>query len=204
MWVFLLLKLLVFDLGHVLIDFEWMEVCYAFSERCARPTHEILEAFSRVGELGYEKGKISTQEFLGELNTMLSADMSEAEFRILWNTSFRENEAMSIILEGLKRSHELCLLSNTNQCHYDFIQQSFDVERNFDNVVLSYEVGHAKPAREIYRAVVEQVGVPASQCLFVDDLEINVKAALDFGMNAILFTDPEKLRLDLTAHGIKV
>lgn len=199
-----MLKLLVFDLGHVLIDFEWMEVCYAFSERCARPTHEILEAFSRVGELGYEKGKISTEGFLGELNQMLSSDMSQAEFRVLWNTSFRENEVMADLLDGLKHSYELCLLSNTNQCHYDFIQESFDVERHFGNVVLSYEVGHAKPSREIYGAVVERVGVSASQCLFVDDLEINVRAALDFGMKAVLFTEPEKLRLDLTAHGIKI
>jgi len=203
-WVILLLKLLVFDLGHVLIDFEWMEVCYAFSERCVRPTHEILEAFSRVGELGYEKGKISTGDFLGQLNQMLGSDMSEAEFRVLWNTSFRENEAMADLLDGLKQSYELCLLSNTNQCHYEFIQESFDVERHFGNVVLSYEVGCAKPAREIYGAVVERVGVPAGQCLFIDDLEINVRAAMDFGMNAILFTEPAKLRLDLTAHGINV
>lgn len=204
MWVILLLKLLVFDLGHVLIDFEWMEVCYAFSERCVRPTHEILEAFSRVGELGYEKGKISTEDFLGQLNQMLGSDMSESEFRVLWNTSFRENEAMADLLNGLKQSYELCLLSNTNQCHYEFIQESFDVERHFDNVVLSYEVGCAKPAREIYGAVVERVGVPAGQCLFIDDLEINVRAAMDFGMNAVLFTEPAKLRLDLTAHGINV
>ncbi len=198
-----LMKLLVFDLGHVLIDFEWMEVCYAFSERCGLPNHEILRVFSEIAELGYEKGRVSTFEFLSDLNRRLGSDIDQDEFKALWNTSFRSNPEMFSFLDLLSKSHKLFLLSNTNECHYTYIQENFDVERHFLETVLSYRVGHAKPEAAIYRAVVDKSGVMPEDCLFVDDLECNVKAAKEFGMEALLFTDPGKLKSDLTAFGIK-
>lgn len=198
------MQLLVFDLGHVLIDFEWMSVCYAFSERCNLPNHEILRVFSEVGSLGYERGKISTAQFIAELNQKLSCSLDVEEFRLLWNTSFRENKTMVRLLEGLSKNYELCILSNTNECHYEFIQDKFDVERHFKDVVLSYRVGHNKPSQEIYQAVVDKFSLSASECLFVDDLEENIEAARRFGMNAVLFSSAEKLSDDLTAYGVKL
>lgn len=197
------MKLVVFDLGHVLIDFEWMDVCYAFSERCGLPNHEILRAFSTIANLGYERGEVTTDEFLSELNRLLESDIRMEEFIRLWNTSFRPNPDMFSSLDKLSREHELYLLSNTNECHYSFIQENFDVEKHFRQRVLSYEVGYAKPDEEIYRVVVEKSELNPGDCLFIDDLEPNVQAARDFGMNALLFTNPEKLRSDLTDYGIK-
>lgn len=197
------MKLLVFDLGHVLIDFEWMKVCYAFSERCQQPSHRILEAFSVVGKLGYETGKVSTQEFLRELNRLLESDINLAEFNKLWNTSFRENSEMASLLGELKVRHKLSMLSNTNESHYQFIQSSFNVERHFDSRILSYEVGFAKPKAEIYERVFSEAEVKAEDCLFVDDLKVNTEAAQDLGMQAIQYTDIESLKMALFDYGIK-
>ena len=198
------MKLLVFDLGHVLIDFEWMKVCYAFSERLSKPTHEILRAFDYVGGLGYERGHITTRDFVDKFNEQLAANLSLSEFESLWSTSFRENSSMADLLKSLKVNYRLCLLSNTNVSHYEFIQNSFDVERHFDETVLSYRVGFVKPQEEIYREVVRKCGVEFKDCLFVDDLEPNVKAARTLGMKAIQFTEVEGLKSELTGFGIKI
>jgi putative hydrolase of the HAD superfamily len=63
-----------------------------------------------------------------------------------------------------------------------------------DHVVNSSRVGIAKPDPEIYRISAERAGVPAGRCLFVDDTQANVDAALVAGMTAALYRTPSDLR----------
>ena len=80
------------------------------------------------------------------------------------------------------------------------------LERLFDAVVISGEVGLHKPEPEIFLLGAERVGVPAEDCVFVDDLRENCAGAEQVGMKAILHrgadsTLPEMERLlevDLT------
>jgi epoxide hydrolase-like predicted phosphatase len=59
----------------------------------------------------------------------------------------------------------------------------------FDAVVISGDVGLHKPQPEIYELGAERLGVPASECVFVDDLRENVAGAEAVGMTAILHRD---------------
>src|SRR5689334_11023477 len=52
----------------------------------------------------------------------------------------------------------------------------------FDAVVVSGEVGLAKPAAEIYHLTAARLGLAPSECVFVDDLAINVRGAAAAGM----------------------
>ncbi|WP_367135371.1 HAD-IA family hydrolase [Saccharothrix sp. HUAS TT1] len=52
----------------------------------------------------------------------------------------------------------------------------------FDVVITSGEVGLAKPDRRIYLLVAERLGLPAGECVFVDDLAVNVRGAAAAGM----------------------
>lgn len=58
-------------------------------------------------------------------------------------------------------------------------------EEMFDVVVISGEVGLRKPEPEIYHLTLDRLGLPASQCVFVDDLPHNVAAAVDLGFVGI-------------------
>ena len=64
----------------------------------------------------------------------------------------------------------------------------------FDPVVISGEVGLRKPLPPIYELTCAQLGLPASQVLFVDDAAPNVEGARAVGMPAILHTDPVTTR----------
>jgi putative hydrolase of the HAD superfamily len=59
----------------------------------------------------------------------------------------------------------------------------------FDGVVLSYEVGCRKPERAIFDLAAHRAGVPAGECVLVDDIEANCEAARAAGWRAIRFTD---------------
>jgi putative hydrolase of the HAD superfamily len=59
-------------------------------------------------------------------------------------------------------------------------------------VVDSAFVGMRKPEPAIYRLTCERLGVDASQCLFIDDIEVNCAAARAIGMTAVHFRDDEQ------------
>lgn len=198
------IKLFAFDMGHVIIDFEWPTVCEGFCKRADLPAEDFGPVLQYLGSLGYETGKINTAEFLRELNRSLNTDIDESEFNALWNATFRENLEMSRLLGSLKDAYKLYLLSNTNESHYSFIQEQYDVARHFEELILSYEVGAAKPDLEIYREVLKRSGMDARHCVFIDDLEDNVKAARQLGMNAIVFTGHDDLKVELAGFGIDI
>jgi putative hydrolase of the HAD superfamily len=62
---------------------------------------------------------------------------------------------------------------------------------NFDGVVLSFQAGHRKPAREIFELAIEQSGIAAEHSVFVDDLPKNCDGARAAGWQAIHFTGAE-------------
>lgn len=69
----------------------------------------------------------------------------------------------------------------------------------FDAVVISGEVRMRKPDPRIYHHTLERIGLSAGECVFVDDLEPNVRAARDVGMVAVLHTDYASTAAELEA-----
>jgi 2-haloacid dehalogenase len=73
-----------------------------------------------------------------------------------------------------------------------------------DGVVVSGTEGAAKPDRRIYEIAVERSGLPASALVFVDDKQANVAGAVAAGLDGILFTGADDLRLALRRRGLPV
>ncbi len=195
-------KLLVFDMGHVFVDFDWNAVCQGFCDRAGMTREQFKDVLAFVGTLGYEDGRMMTDGFVAALNEKLSLTMTIEEFDALWNFGFHENEEMAALLTELGKTHPLYLLSNTNESHYGFLSTTYQVERHFEELILSYKVGYAKPDRRIYEEVLKRSGRQAQECLFVDDLERNVKAAQELGMKTIRFMGVEDLKEKLRELGV--
>jgi epoxide hydrolase-like predicted phosphatase len=68
----------------------------------------------------------------------------------------------------------------------------------FDAVVISGEVGMRKPEPRIFLHSAELLGISPAECVFVDDLEANVKAAIGCGMTGVHHTDPSHTQQRLT------
>ncbi len=64
-----------------------------------------------------------------------------------------------------------------------------DLVRRFDHVAISAEIGVTKPDAAAYEAILAMLALPASACVFVDDLPANVAAARALGMHGIVFED---------------
>lgn len=199
------IELLIFDAGHVLIDFDWKLVKNGFAERANRPYQDLAAVMGHLSSLGYEHGRISTLDFLKELNAQLQSDLTLEEFKAIWIVSLEENLAMAKLLQLLKQQvPKMYLLSNTNEIHWNEIHTRFNIARHFDELVLSHTIGLAKPEPEIYEHVLQLSGVPASKCLFIDDLEVNVRAAEQLGIKCILFRGIDDFKAQLKTYGFNL
>ncbi len=67
-----------------------------------------------------------------------------------------------------------------------------------DAVVISGEVGLRKPNPAIYRLILDQLGIPARHCVFVDDAPVNVEAAIALGMRSFRHVDAVRTRAALS------
>jgi HAD superfamily hydrolase (TIGR01549 family) len=197
-------ELLVFDMGHVFVDFTWSEVCKGFCDRAGMTSEQFKEVLAFVGTLGYEDGRVMTEGFVKALNEKLSLSMTTTEFDQLWNFGFHENVEMAALLGELGKRYPLYLLSNTNESHYGFLSSKFKVDRHFKELILSHKVGFTKPDPRIYQEVLNRSGIAANKCVFVDDLERNVQAAAALGMNTVRFVGIEDLKEKLRGLGVTV
>jgi putative hydrolase of the HAD superfamily len=73
------------------------------------------------------------------------------------------------------------------------------VDEIFELIVDSGFVGVRKPDREIYQIVLDRLGVPARECLFVDDIDVNCDAARALGMTAVHFRDSDQAIAEIEA-----
>ena len=107
------------------------------------------------------------------------------------------------ILKRLKRvDYPLFGLSNWSAETFPFAREKYDFFDLFDDMVISAHVGFVKPEPEIYNLVLEKIGKPARECLFIDDSLANIEQAKQMGFVTIHFTSPEQLEDELTHMGI--
>ncbi len=133
------------------------------------------------------------------------ARCSHEQFAAAWRDIFWLNEPVVRLVADLKdRGYTLVLGSNTNALHAeDFRPRFAEALRPFDAVVLSYEVGHMKPDREFFDACANAAGVPAGDCVFIDDLPENIDGARAAGMTGLVYRDVPGLTAQLRDAGCR-
>jgi putative hydrolase of the HAD superfamily len=154
----------------------------------------------------YDEGKLTGatfwQKFARDNKLTLSQGEMDALLREdarMWTT---QNPAMLAWQKKLKERGVLtAILSNMGDSVLENILREFKWIDDFDVLVWSFQLLMAKPAPEIYRHVLKELGTKPEETLFIDDKLINVEAAQALGMKALEFTTVEKLRDDLVAVG---
>jgi putative hydrolase of the HAD superfamily len=81
------------------------------------------------------------------------------------------------------------------------VKEAYPLLRHFDDYVLSYEVGAAKPEAKIYQEAIARAQCDPEECFFTDDMAVNVEAARAHGMDAVQFLSAEQLERELRARG---
>ncbi len=197
-------RAVIFDLGKVLLDFDYQIALRRLLPRCRVPAEALRHLLLHERLLvEYETGRISTAEFIARLTAATGYQGTEAEFRAGFGDIFTPIEPMVALHAELRaRGVPVYVLSNTNELAVDFIRGRYPWFAEFTGYVLSYEHHALKPDPALYVVAERLSGCRGAELFYFDDRPENVAAARDRGWQAVEHTDPERSRAALAATGL--
>ena len=180
-------KVVVFDLGKVLVDFDYSIAIRRFAERSEAGLEQIQRLLDSSIQIDYESGKITTDEFYATIRDGIGFRGDRAEFISIFADIFSPMESMIAFLDRLKSvGFPTCVFSNTNEIATGHIRDRFPFYSQFDNYVLSYEEGGMKPDEAVYDVVEQRTGESGASILYIDDRSENIETGRGRGWQTIL------------------
>lgn len=185
----------IFDLGGVIINLDPNRTINAFNKISQIP-FETIYTQARQNELFdlFDRGKISTGDFISEIKKQIRYTGSNDEILLAWNAMLLEvpEERLDALVE-MKHNYNTFLLSNTCEPHIEAFEKELENEHGiknfddyFDKVYYSCRIGMRKPDKEIFEYVLSQNNLKPEETIFIDDSPQHVKGAGECGINAYL------------------
>jgi len=196
-------KTLILDLGNVLMF------------------HDNTLLYRRLGELGglgaeaveqlvssgiwerLHRDRLDAEEIQREVCGALGIQLGPEEFAAVWSSHFTPNEAILPIVESLVGRVKLVLLSNTNALHTEYLRQHLPLLDKFDHLLLSHELGCAKPDPLIYLEALRRTGAKPFEAAFFDDVPEYVEAARRLGIVGHVYRSVDEFAHQLATLGLR-
>lgn len=189
-----MIKNIIFDMGRVLIYYD-----PAFAAENIFPGNtnaaEIAKTITGSHEWHLlDMGKVSEPEAIRSMCERYPEFSSEIPvYMDKWQEWIRPIPKMYELILSLKeRGYNVHLLSNASMRFFDYTRL-YTVFSLFDSINVSAQMKKVKPNHDIYEMMLERNNLVASECLFIDDMPENIKAAEELGIRARLFTTPDDL-----------
>lgn len=181
---------IVFDLGNVLLDFDYGLCVRKMLPFTARSENELRQVIGQSPLLyRLETGLISPEEFYAEVEAHCAFPngFGFPQFEEIFSDIFRPIEPMILLQQSLRKSgYPTYLFSNTNAVAVRHIRQRYPFFEGFDGHILSYEHRAMKPDHRLYEVVEKVSGRRGPELLYIDDRPENIEAGLARGWHSIL------------------
>jgi FMN phosphatase YigB (HAD superfamily) len=196
-----MIKNIVFDLGNVLISFRPSEYFDKKNYPETIKSKILSDIFSSREWLMLDNGDISTQEAIDAI--ALRSSLKREEIAVIFNLRtdmmYPLDQNVRLLPELKKQGFKLYFLSNFPIDIFEEIKTGYYFFRYFDGGVISSEVKFSKPDRRIFEILLEKYFIAAGDCLFIDDIEINVRVAEGLGMKGLVTYGSTDIHKELTA-----
>jgi len=179
----------ILDFGGVLWNMRW-DASRELERVHGLPRGALAETLYRTPTwAAIECGRGDRTAWLEEAHSLLEAKAGRPLPRLheAWRATQHLIREHIALVRALRPSYRTAILTNNDASFFGRLREGLGIHELFDAVVSSAEEGIAKPEPAIYRLAAERLGLPAEACVFVDDYEPNVAAAIEVGMRAICF-----------------
>ena len=199
------IKAIIFDYGNVLIDWNPRNVYRRYFPDDPQGMENFLSEIKFMEWNSHQDRGRSFAEGVAILAEQFPqyADLIRA-YHENWVESI--GEAFTGTVEILKRlklaGYPLYGFSNWSAETFPLIRAQYDFFDLFDDMVISGAVGFVKPEPEIYQIMLDKIGKPAQECLFIDDSLPNIQQANKIGFATIHFQSPAHLERELKQFGL--
>jgi epoxide hydrolase-like predicted phosphatase len=197
-------RAVVFDLGKVLVDFDYSIAARRIAARGNMTIGEIAQYINQSPLFAqYESGHVTTEQFYQEIRRVTGFRGDLAEFSDCFADIFVAIEPMVQLQAALRQKGlAVYVFSNTNELAAEHIRRTFPFYANFDGYILSYQHGAMKPDAKLYEVVEHKSGRRSADLLYLDDRPENVVAGAARGWQVILHETPEKSRAAVRKLGL--
>ena|SRR5688572_30024376 len=188
-------KAVIFDLGKVLLDFDYEKLARDMQQHCVISAEELLSSALCVSGLQqrYESGLITSQAFFEEVRRSSGFRLGYEEFEPLFADIFTPIPEMIDLQERLRtRGIPTYIFSNTNEIAVKHIRQTYPFFANFAGYVYSYEQRSMKPDPRIYEAVETMAKHIGADLLYIDDRAENIDQGKTRGWQVIQHVSAEQ------------
>ncbi len=196
--------IVVFDLGKVLLDFDYGIVAGKIAAQGRLLREEVLGIIGQAPLLfRYENCLLTKAQFFAEVCAATGFCGSLEEFSELFGDIFVPIEPMIELHAELQRSGiPTYIFSNTNELATEHIRKRFPFFNTFNGYILSYEHGAMKPDARLYEVVERESGRRQAEILYLDDRPENIAAGAARGWQVILQETPQKTRTAMERLGL--
>src|SRR5471032_394685 len=169
-----------FDLGKVLLQFDWQLMLDRVAEKSPLPPEEISRLLKKDRQvLTYEVGGITSARFFSHLKKLLRYKGAAKELRACFSDIFTPLPDHIALAALLAPHYPLAIISNTNEAHIVHAEATYYFFSLFAVRIYSHQIKTMKPEPEIYRAALKGLGnIDPLEVLFIDDLEPNIIGAV--------------------------
>ena len=197
-------KTIVFDLGGVLIDWDRH---YLYQKIFSDPVE--LEFFlDEICTLEWNAPMDSDKSFRDAIDELIPQFPKYEEQIRAYFSRWKEmiggvfQGTVEILGELKNAGYPLAALSNWSSETFPQVKDQYEFLKWFSPLVISGYIGYKKPDPEPFQILLHELGLKAGDCLFIDDMEDNIREARRQGFDAIQFVTPDQLRKSLIDMGI--
>jgi FMN phosphatase YigB (HAD superfamily) len=186
----------VFDLGKVLLDFDYSAPAKRLAARSTINETQLYELVAASNAMAdYEAGLITTEAFYKCIQKGSGFTGDLQEFSAIFSDIFTPIHDM-IALHSRIREIGLptFIFSNTNELAVRHVRETYPFFADFSGYVFSFEEKSMKPAAPVYEAVEKMTGCSGSELLYIDDRPENADAGAARGWRTVQHVSPEETR----------
>ncbi len=188
----------IFDFGEVLSYPPPASTIAAIAE-LLHVTPEKFREFYYAERHPYDSGKISGEQYWQAVARDAGRQLTTQQVEWLCRTDVEmwsnlNPQMLKWTAELRRKGTQIAMLSNMHAEMSKRVREEFTWARDFDCVVLSAELGCAKPEPQIYQHTLDCLKATASEALFIDDKARNTQAAEQLGMATVCANSPESIR----------
>ncbi len=193
----MLKRAVIFDFGGVLMKTQNRAPRLAWDARLGLPAGSVESVVHGSNEWRLAQiGQLAVADYWAAVARELG--LSETEVQQLVVDYFSADQLDPALIDLIERlrteGHRVALLSNDSPALLDKLRH-LDIERLFDPLIISANIGVMKPDAQAYEAVLAALNLPAEQTIFIDDMPANIAGAAALGMHGVRYVDG----MDLTA-----
>lgn len=181
-----MIKNIIFDLGNVLISFKPAEYLEKMGYAPESKNIILNDIFKSPEWFGLDNGNLTTAEAIEKIAARSSLKKEEITslFNLRTEIMYPINGNITLLPELKKRGFMLYYLSNFPEDIFDEVFNGYEFFKFFDGGLISSRVKCIKPDIKIFEIIIEKYSLSKNECLFIDDIEINTKAAQFFGIES--------------------